>query len=115
MPRDLALGPVSPPQLTDPAAQRARVVLNRDATDAPAVSEKAIEARRQQVIDAVAETNTPHNGRLVIERDVDTGQFVHKVLDPDTGEVVSQWPQERFIALAKKFGDVVGMFTDRKA
>ena len=54
------------------------------------------------------------NGRLVIERDEDTGKYVQKVLDPKSGEVLKQWPEEQFLELAKSMGEAYGLIVDRQ-
>lgn len=44
-----------------------------------------------------AQTDAPANVRLVIEEDGDTGTFIYKTLDRETGEVILQLPREEVI------------------
>jgi flagellar protein FlaG len=114
MPRELALGPTQPIP-TNEAQTRPKALIERDARVPQDVSQKTLEARRQQIVDALSEAQTPSNGRLIIERNHDTGQYIHKLVDEKTGEVIRQWPQEKFVELAKTFGEVAGLWVDKKA
>lgn len=114
MPRDLALGPTQPLPPQEPA-NRPKAVVEREARAPQDVSQKTLEARRRQIVDAISESQTAASGRLIIERNDDTGKYVHKLIDASTGEVVRQWPKEQFVELAKTFGEVVGLWLDKKA
>lgn len=71
------------------------------------------EQRRNALEDAIAtQTNSP-KGRLIIEQDDDTGRFVHKMIDPNSGEVLMQWPEEEFLELVKEMGEAYGLLVDR--
>ncbi|HBH89734.1 flagellar protein FlaG [Ponticaulis sp.] len=72
------------------------------------------EQRRQLLKEALEETQNAPDGKLVIERDEDTGKYVQKVLDPTSGEVLKQWPEEQFLELAKSMGEAYGLIVDRQ-
>lgn len=46
-----------------------------------------------------SETRTPHDYRLIIEKDQTNGSYVYKTLDRSTGEVVQQLPREEMLRL----------------
>jgi uncharacterized FlaG/YvyC family protein len=51
-----------------------------------------IEALRAQI-------NANSRSRLQIERAEDAGRFIYRILDPQTGETVRQWPPEKYVEL----------------
>ena len=72
------------------------------------------EQRRQLLKEALEATRDAPSGRLVIERDDETGKYVQKVVDPSSGEVLRQWPEEQFLELAKSMGEAYGLLVDRQ-
>lgn len=46
-----------------------------------------------------AAINASSRSRLQIERAEDAGRFIYRILDPDTGETVRQWPPEKYVEL----------------
>ncbi len=52
--------------------------------------------------------------RLSIEADRDTGDYIYRFLDPDTGEVVRQYPREEFMELARKAKAEAGALLDQQ-
>lgn len=71
------------------------------------------EERRKALAEAVATAKREPQGKLIIERDQDTGKFVQKVIDPNSGEVLKQWPEEEFLELARQMGKAYGLIVDR--
>ena len=69
--------------------------------------------RREALESALAKAESQPKGKLVIEQDDETGKFVQKVVDPSTGEVLQQWPEEQFLEMAKAMGEAYGLFVDR--
>ena len=114
MSREFSIAPTPPPQGAEPPARPRDdlVVREREAKD---VSQAAVNARRLKVVDAVARTEGVEGGRLVIEKDAETGQFVHKLVNADTGDVMKQWPNEEFLSRAKQIASVVGLWFDKRA
>ena len=52
------------------------------------------------------------NTKLRIDKDESTGKFVYKGVDPDTGEVVRQFPAEDVLAAIRGFREVAGLVVD---
>ena len=73
-----------------------------------------VEARRNRFVDAVAKANGLERGRLVIEKDEESGRFVHKLIDPTTGNVVRQWPDDQWLEFARTIGGAAGLLVDRR-
>ncbi len=75
---------------------------------------EAIAARRQKFVEQIARQEGLDKGRLVIEKDSDTGRFVHKLVDPDSGDVIRQWPDEEWLSFARQVGGAPGLYLDEK-
>ncbi|MAP95423.1 MAG: hypothetical protein CMK07_10770 [Ponticaulis sp.] len=84
----------------------------RTLDDADFSSPDASEDNRAALETAISERSNEPKGRLVIERDQDTGKFIQKMVDPETGDVIRQWPEEQFIELAKQMGEAYGLMID---
>lgn len=71
------------------------------------------EEKRDALAEAIRKEPEQPQGKLIIERDTDTGKYVQKVVDPYSGEVLKQWPEEQFLELARKMGEAYGLLVDR--
>lgn len=54
------------------------------------------------------------NEKLTIEKDRETGKFVYKTVDRETGEVIRQWPREKMLEAIGHFREAEGLLIDRK-
>jgi uncharacterized FlaG/YvyC family protein len=45
------------------------------------------------------DVNTSARSKLLIDRDEEAGRFIYRVLDPETGETMRQWPPEQYLEL----------------
>ncbi len=54
------------------------------------------------------------NARLSIEKDETTGKYIYKTIDPETGEVVKQWPREDVLKAISDINNTAGMIVDQK-
>lgn len=75
----------------------------------------AVQAAREKFVDRVSKASGLERGRLVIEKDDETGRFVHKLIDPKSGEVVRQWPDESWLEFAKAHSAPHGLWVDTQA
>lgn len=41
------------------------------------------------------------NGRLSIDQDKDSGDYIYRLVDKETGEVINQWPREDILRRAR--------------
>jgi flagellar protein FlaG len=76
-------------------------------------TQDASEERRQTLAKVLSEREHIPSGKLIIERDQDTGKYVQKVIDPKSGKVLRQWPEEEFLELAKQMGEAYGLLIDK--
>lgn len=54
------------------------------------------------------------NGRLSIDQDKETGDFIYRIVDKETGEVINQWPREEFLKRARLAREQIeGLIVDR--
>jgi len=53
--------------------------------------------------------------KLRIDRDADTGRFVYKSIDAESGEVINQFPPETILQIISKFRDPEGLILDDTA
>ena len=113
---DLDISPLSPVNsYLGGEAQKENFNLQKDPRLDQVGFEKAdsSEEKRDALAEAIRQEPEQPKGKLVIERDTDTGKYVQKVVDPDSGEVLKQWPEEQFLELARKMGEAYGLFIDR--
>ncbi len=89
-----------------------RVSLDTQQNDKKDVAE-AVEARRKQFVEEIAKQHGLEKGKLVIEKDSETGRFVHSLIDPDSGEIIRQWPDADWLEFAKQSGGSKGLWLDR--
>lgn len=81
--------------------------------DDPFDTEDVSENRRTALEKAIAASELTGTGKLIIEQDAETGRFVQKLVDPSTGEILRQWPEEKFLELVKSLGEAYGLLVDR--
>ena len=55
------------------------------------------------------------SSRLSIEADEATGHFVYKKVDKQTGEVLSQWPEEDLMRMLEFLNEAEGLVVNREA
>lgn len=68
----------------------------------------AIEKMRQNV--SALESN-----RLKIDRHEESGQFVYRIFNEDTGETIRRWPPENYLDLVAFLKDEQGRLIDERA
>jgi len=53
--------------------------------------------------------------KLRIDKDDDTGRFIYKSVDAESGEVINQFPPETILQIISKFRDPEGLILDDTA
>jgi len=75
-------------------------------------------AQRVEVLEGAVEKlikrSLPSNSKLQIEMDRNTGTFIYRSVDPETGEVIKQWPPEQLLKLRDSLTDLEGVLFDQK-
>jgi flagellar protein FlaG len=67
----------------------------------------------QETMDRLVRGALPSDAKLQIEQDKDTGTFVYRSINPDTGEVIQQWPPEELLRLRASLRELEGMLVDK--
>ena len=70
--------------------------------------------RREKLVAALSKAENIPAGRLVIEKDPDTEKFVHTIVEPSSGKVLRQWPDDEFLARVKELGEAAGLWLDAR-
>ena len=69
----------------------------------------------QSAMEKLIRKSMPSNSKLQIDQDKETGTFIYRSVNPDTGEVIKQWPPEQVIKLREYLREMEGMLVDTKA
>lgn len=69
----------------------------------------------QATVEKLLKKALPSNSKLQIVRDKDTGAFIYRSVDPETGAVIAQYPSEHIIRLREHLRDLEGMLVDTTA
>lgn len=91
-----------------------------EAGPAPAATTQTLE-KGQDPVDKATQAieefigNKDGSTHLRIDKDDDTGRFVYKSIDSESGEVISQFPPETILQMISKFRDPEGLVVDDKA
>ncbi len=99
---------VSSAQSRGEEAERAEAANEQAATDRSAIV-GALDA-------ALTELGVPLKGNqpyLRIEQDQESGRFIYKSVDQETGEVVREWPEEEVRRALKALGSLRGALVDK--
>jgi uncharacterized FlaG/YvyC family protein len=67
----------------------------------------------QESVAKLIKKSLPSNSKLQIEQDKTSGTFVYRSVDPDTGEIISQWPSEKLIELRQYLKEMEGVLVDK--
>jgi|SRR6266849_112927 len=67
----------------------------------------------QEAVAKLIKKSLPANSKLQIEQDKITGTFIYRAIDPDTGEVISQWPSEKMLELRDFLAQMEGVLVDK--
>lgn len=103
------VGPSPSPSDTE----RSMVSADRSANRTPP---ETTQMRRQRLADQITDAAGVQRGNLVIEKDEDADRFVYKIVDPDSGTVIRQWPDEDWLRLARSFSEAQpGLWVDQTA
>ena len=68
----------------------------------------------QAVIEKLIKKSLPSNSKLRIDHDKETGTYIYRAVDPETGQVISQYPPEQMIKLRDYLAEMAGMLFDKK-
>ncbi len=122
---NLSKAPSAPPP--DRSGDQRNEALARKRRELSAEQAARAEASKARSADRLAEVREAvarvlgANTRLTISRSESSFDFVYRAIDVDTGEIVNEWPQDKFVGLVRGVGEDVrtdvdaGMMLDRVA
>lgn len=79
--------------------QSGKVTAPRDENGAGQKSDEILTAEGE--IAEMAHGVMSANGRLSIDQDKESGDFIYRLVDKETGEVINQWPREEVLRRAR--------------
>ena len=68
----------------------------------------------QGAVEKLIKKSLPSNSKLQIEQDKATGTYIYRSIDPDTGEVIQQWPPEKLLELRDFLKEMEGVLVDKQ-
>ena len=68
----------------------------------------------EQAVEKLIRRSLPSNSKLQIEQDRETGTFIYRSVDPETGEVLRQWPPEQLLKLRESLTEIEGLLFDKQ-
>jgi uncharacterized FlaG/YvyC family protein len=82
-------------------------------------SEAAAKEGERAVVERIeamrADINANPRTRLQIDREGDAGRFVYRILNPDTGETMRQWPPKKYLELVAYLREQQGGVVNERA
>jgi flagellar protein FlaG len=69
----------------------------------------------QSAVEKLIKKSLPPNSRLLIVQDKTTGAYIYQSVDPETGEVINQYPPEQLVKMHDYLATMSGMIIDTKA
>ena len=84
----------------------------------PNPATQLLRTQRVEALEAAVEKlirrNLPTNTKLQIEQNRETGTFIYRSVDPETGEVVRQWPPEELLKMREHLAEFEGLLIDKE-
>jgi flagellar protein FlaG len=68
----------------------------------------------QGAVEKLIKKSLPSNSRLQIEQDKNTGTFIYRSINPETGEVIQQWPSEKLLEMRDFLKELDGVLLDKQ-
>jgi uncharacterized FlaG/YvyC family protein len=69
----------------------------------------------QAAVEKLIKKTLPSNSKLQVEKDKELGTYIYRTINPDTGEVIMQWPAEQLLAMREYLKEMEGVLVDTKA
>ncbi len=68
----------------------------------------------EEAVEKLIRRSLPSNSKLQIEQDRETGTFIYRSVDPETGEVLRQWPPDQLLKLRESLTEIEGLLFDKQ-
>ena len=85
-----------------------------DVEDKPESEEDLVSRQISQIEDLREVVSSQPQSVLKIDRTEESGQFVYRFLNPDTGDLVRQWPAENYVDLIEYLQSQQGGLVDER-
>lgn len=69
----------------------------------------------QAAVEKLIKKTLPSNSKLEVEKDKELGTFIYRSINPDTGEIIKQWPPEKLLELREYLKEMEGLLVDTTA
>jgi uncharacterized FlaG/YvyC family protein len=69
----------------------------------------------QAAVEKLIKKSLPSNSKLQVEKNKELGTFIYRSINPDTGEVIRQWPPEQLLEMREYLKEMEGLLVDTKA
>ena len=69
----------------------------------------------QAAVEKLIKKTLPSNSKLEVEKDKELGTFIYRSVNPDTGEIIKQWPPEKLLELRGFLKEMEGLLVDTTA
>jgi flagellar protein FlaG len=66
----------------------------------------------QAAVEKLIKRSLPSNSKLQVVQDEQSGTFIYRSVDAETGEVLSQWPPEQLVKLRDYLAQLSGLIVD---
>jgi uncharacterized FlaG/YvyC family protein len=94
-------------------AEAVRAPDEKQPADARAREDQTEAAR--QLLERLDAARAAAQSKLRIERNDETGEFIYKTIDRETGEVIEQWPEEKVLNMLSFLGEMKGLVVDEES
>jgi uncharacterized FlaG/YvyC family protein len=71
-------------------------------------------AALQGAVEKLIRKSLPPNSKLQIDQDKSSGTFIYRSVNPETGEIIRQWPPEKLLELRDYLREMEGMLVDKQ-
>ena len=69
----------------------------------------------QAAVEKLIKKSMPSNSKLQVEKDKELGTYIYRAINPDTGEIIMQWPPEKLLQMREYLKEMEGLLVDTKA
>jgi flagellar protein FlaG len=105
---------LNPRDPTNPVRQQPTSGPSVPARDTNLAPDQRVEVVHPAVEKLIKKT-LPGNTKLQVEKDKELGTYIYRSINPDTGEVVRQWPSEELLAMREYLKEMEGILVDTQA
>ena len=76
---------------------------------------EAVAEKERALLEELSSSSKIQNARLQIDTDEATGSYVYKSIDPESGDVIEQYPREEVLRALARLDEAAGVVLDTSA